>query len=151
MKRVLKQVPLIPYPGLLNYAVKYLYFLILGTIIVASIELSSCKNTLTPGISNIVFPDTGSVHYPLVQQLFNYSCNYSGCHDHADQAGGLDLSYYDSWITDPGVIIPGDTAHSTLVLYIEGTYYHDPSLVSVLTPNQIEGLKRWIEEGAPPD
>jgi Planctomycete cytochrome C len=120
------------------------------SIAVLSILLSSCKNTMTPGLDQVTFPNTGQVSYGTVQQLFSVGCNYVGCHNHEDQAGGLDLTYYDSWLTDPhgSIIISKDTTGSRLVQYIEGKAYHDPALPSALTPNQIQGLKRWIMQGA---
>lgn len=129
---------------------------IIGLLVVAftftfSILLSSCKNTMTPGLDQVVFPDTGHVSYGTVQQLFNVGCIYSGCHNQSDQAGGLDLTYYNSWITDAGVIIPRDTTSSKLIQYVEGRSIHDPDLLTTLTPNQIKGLKRWIMQGAGPD
>lgn len=121
-------------------------------LIAISIPFSSCKNTMTPGIDQVVFPATGTVSYGTVQQLFNVGCQSSGCHNSTDKGGGLDLSYYDSWLTDshPDIIIAKDTTSSRLVLYMEGHFYHDPSLPSVLTPNQIQGVKRWIMQGAGP-
>ncbi len=70
-----------------------------------SLALSACKNTLTPGIDQIVFPTSGTVSYKTyVQPLFNVACNYSGCHDAADAEGGLDLTSYISmryFLSDP--------------------------------------------------
>ncbi len=126
---------------------------IIGLLVVAftvtfCISISSCKNTMTPGLDQVVFPDTGHISYVMVQQLFNVGCIYSGCHNQTDQAGGLDLTYYDSWLKDAGVIIPRDTTSSKLIQYVEGRYYHEPDLLTALTPNQIMGLKRWIMQGA---
>lgn len=112
--------------------------------------LSSCKNTLTPGIDQVVFPDTGTVSYQkYVQPLFNLACLNSGCHDGGPTSNNLILTDYISATTSaPGVIIPKDTTSSLLIQYVEGRYPHDPLLVAVLTPNQIQGLKKWILQGA---
>lgn len=64
--------------------------------------------------------------------------------------GNLNLTSWISTTTSvPGLIIAGDTTHSTFVQWIEGKYSHDDSpLLSILTPNQVQGLKIWIKEGA---
>ncbi len=126
------------------------YFKIAGIIILIVFAISSCKNALSPTAPQIVFPTTGTVHYTLVQELFTIACDGYGCHNSSDNAGNLDLSGYGTWITDPGVIIPGDTTHSVMVQIIEGKLSHAPGpLISIiLTPNQIQGLKTWIEQGA---
>ncbi len=119
-------------------------------IIALSIPFTSCKNTMTPGIDQVVFPATGAVSYGTVQQLFNVACLSSGCHNQTDDAGGLYLTYYDSWLNDPhaGVIIPKDTTTGIMIQYLDGQGVHDPPLPLVLTPNQIQGIKRWIMQGA---
>ncbi len=123
---------------------------ILASAAAITIQLSSCKNTMTPGIDQVVFPATGHVSYGTVQQLFNVACLGSGCHNSQDKAGTLDLSYYDSWVNDThgDVVIANDTTSSRLVLYIEGRFFHDPPLPAVLNPNQVQGIKRWIMQGA---
>ena len=128
---------------------KFSAIVILSTAILAFV-LSSCKNTLTPGTSQIVFPASGVSYNKQVQPLFNVECNYSGCHDAADAAGGLDLTSYISMIaSSPSPVITGDTTHSILIEWVESKIGpHDPPFVSILTPNQIQGLKTWVLEGA---
>jgi hypothetical protein len=106
---------------------------------------------LTPGINQIVFPDTGTVSYNrYVQPLFNIACNYSGCHDAADQAGGLDLTSYIAMISSsPSPIISRDTTNSILIQRVEGKGpIMPPDPYPKLNKNQIDGLKRWVMQGA---
>lgn len=117
--------------------------------IILSLNWSACKNTMTPGVGQIVFPTSGVVSYnKYVQPLFNIACNYSGCHDAADAAGGLTLTDWISLKSAPGVVFPNDTTSGTLIQTIEGKLPHDPVLPGYLTPNQIQGLKAWIMQGA---
>ncbi len=140
---------LIPITGLLNFYMKKVFVISVASIAFLSLALSSCKNTLTPGIDQIVFPTSGVVSYEkYVQPLFNIACNYSGCHDAADAAGGLDLTDWITLTSTPGVVFKNDTTSGTLVQSIEGKLQHDPFLPGYLTPNQIQGLKAWVIQGA---
>ena len=99
----------------------------------------------------IVFPASGVSYSKQVQPLFNAACNYSGCHNAANVAGGLNLSSWNSIIHfTPPVVLPQDSAHSMLILRIEGKLpsIMPPTGLATLNQNQIQGLKTWIMEGA---
>jgi hypothetical protein len=115
-----------------------------------SVALSSCKNTMTPGLDQVVFPDTGTVNYNnYVQRLFNVACNYSGCHDAADQEGGLDLTNYFSMINSiPSPVIPRDSTSSILIERVKGLLQPQMPPNGPLNSNQIHGLARWVQQGA---
>jgi hypothetical protein len=100
--------------------------------------------------SEIVFPASGISYNRTVQPLFNLACNSSGCHEAATAAGGLDLStYYGTRYSKSGVVIPYDTVSSRLIWSIEGRLGTQPMPPGgVLTTNQIQGLRKWIMEGA---
>ena len=119
-------------------------------ILFFTILVSSCKNTMTPGLNQIVFPNTGTVSYNrYVQPLFNVACNYYGCHDAADQAGGLDLTNYFSMInSSPSPIVPHDSTSSLIVEHVKGTLPPIMPLNGSLNSNQIHGLARWVQQGA---
>jgi hypothetical protein len=114
-----------------------------------------CKNSLTSSdLNNIVFP--AKVSYSgQVDPLFIEGCAFSGCHDAttAAQQGigypALD-SYYDARESDPLIWIGGDTLRSHLVWGIEGKngVARMPLNRPPLDTNQINGLKRWILQGA---
>ncbi len=113
--------------------------------------LSSCKDTSNPSspIGNIVFPATNISYEKQVQPLFNIGCATTSCHDNESQKGNLDLSSYGLWKLDPGVIIDGDTTNSRFIWCIEGRAGSPPMPPArPLVQNQIQGLKRWIFEGA---
>ena len=143
---------LIPDERLLNLCMKFLPLLVIVSVTVLSLALPACKNTLSSstGQTDIVFPDSNISYIRYVQPLFNLKCNFSGCHDDGTQAGGLSLTNYFSAISVPGVIVPKDTAHSILVQRITGAIQPmmPPPPSSPLTQNQIQGLKKWIAEGA---
>ncbi|MDE3058370.1 MAG: hypothetical protein KGJ59_10485 [Bacteroidota bacterium] len=111
----------------------------------------SCKNNSNPvrNLNDIIFPDTGISYERQVQPLFNIGCAINGCHDATTMAKNLDLSSYGAWINDYGVIIPKDTTNSRLVWSIEGKNNAVPMPpYKALSLNQVNGLKRWIFEGA---
>ncbi|HUI30703.1 MAG TPA: hypothetical protein VLX91_10835 [Candidatus Acidoferrales bacterium] len=117
-----------------------------------AIALSSCKNTVNTPIGDIVFPASNVSYSVHVQPLFNVGC--ISCHNdgiNGPAEGGLNLTNYISATTSvSGLILTnGDTTHSVFVQWIEGKYIHDDTpFLSVLTLNQIQGLKTWVKEGA---
>ncbi len=140
---------LIPNGWILNYAMKYLYILAVGSIVALTVVFSSCKNVLGPsGQADIVFPASNVSYTKQVLPLFSLDCAYSGCHDDQTAAGNLDLTTYNGLISATGVVIAQDTVHSILVQVIEGKgYIMPPPPAPLLNNNQIQGLKTWIMEG----
>jgi hypothetical protein len=64
--------------------------------------------------------------------------------------GGVDLS---SWagVTNPNILVVGNSETSILVWTVErraGFAPMPPTPLLPLTPDQIRGLKTWIDEGA---
>ncbi len=113
----------------------------------------NCKDSITDNGANIVFPDSGVSYGRHVEPLFLSACAIPGCHTAADKdnSGGLSLETYQEATSVPLVIIPRDTVNSRLVWSLEGKN-NTPRMPPVgrpgLTTNQINGLKRWILEGA---
>jgi len=114
--------------------------------------VGGCKDENGPGSpSNVVFPSSGVSYGRHVQPLFNQACNFGGCHDGTSQQTALNLTSYSGTVFSlPGVVIPGDTVHSTLVLSVEGKVgtIRMPPSGNGLTDNQIKGIRTWIAEGA---
>jgi hypothetical protein len=117
----------------------------------------SCKDAITGGRSNVVFPDSGVSYGRQVEPLFLQSCAYSGCHG-ADtfEANGFSLDSYANATYKPGIIIPCrrnqacNPENSILVQSIEGIngLQRMPTQGTPLNQNQINGIKTWIREGA---
>ncbi len=134
---------------------KYSIFIIalnLVFIFLISIILTSCKNTLSSS-TEIVFPASNVSYSKQVQLLFYQKCNFSGCHDDAAAANGAVVSfttYTNTVFSVPGMVVPGNSKQSLLVEWVNGTFQPimPPPPSSQLTPNQIQGLKTWIDEGA---
>jgi hypothetical protein len=113
----------------------------------------SCKDEGTnSGTSDIVFPDSNVSYGRQVQPLFDRGCAFSGCHgpDTFDERG-YSLDSYQNAISRAGVIIPYNPNGSLLIQAVEGRAPNSrrmPPNSEPLTPNQINGLRRWITEGA---
>lgn len=124
----------------------------MAIILLALGAFESCKDTITgDGDINVVFPDSNVRYLAHVQTLFDQGCAFSGCHASDDPADGLILeTYQDALSSKIGVIIPGDTAGSRLIWRVEGTHgvRRMPLDRTPLNQNQIDGLRRWILEGA---
>jgi len=114
----------------------------------------SCKDTTTSqNVSDIVFPSSGVSYGKHVEPLFYRGCAFAYCHGQGSGAGGLNLeSYQDLMNATPSVVYAKDTTNSSLVWNIEGTrgvqQRMPPPPLNSLNANQINGLKKWILEGA---
>ena len=123
------------------------YLLVLGTFIL--IIIAGCDDTAT-GIDNTIIPYSNVSFAKYIEPVFQAKCANSGCHDPETAAGGYDLS---SWvgITNPRLIVKGDTSNSPLVWAIKrlpSVSGMPPYGYPALTANQIYGIDAWIEEGA---
>ncbi|MEX2115499.1 MAG: hypothetical protein WEB37_01320 [Bacteroidota bacterium] len=115
---------------------------------VFSLTVLSCKDE-SPTQGSIVFPSSGISFGQHVQPLFVQRCT-SGCHGTPD---ALDLTppmYTNLMSYQPQLVILGQGDNSLLVQLLEGrTLPEMPPAGARLTDNQINGIKTWINEGAP--
>ncbi|MDP2208106.1 MAG: c-type cytochrome domain-containing protein [Bacteroidota bacterium] len=131
----------------MNKLVALLIIIISGIVI-----FPSCKDETTDDC-NIVFPDTATVRYLIhVQPLFDCSCAFVGCHG-ADtkETRGFSLDDYDNFMTGAPkqVIYRGNPDASPLILRVEGKLgARMPPDRPPLNQNQINGMRRWIANGA---
>ena len=130
----------------MNFAV---LFLLLGGFFL----ILSCKDDTTgSGTKDIIFPDSNVSYGRHVQPLFDRGCAFYGCHG-ADtfEERGYSLDSYQNSRNRAGIIIPYDPNASLLIQAVEGrapNVRRMPPNTDPLTPNQINGLRRWIIEGA---
>ncbi len=114
--------------------------------------LWSCKDDVTgSGTIDIVFPDSNISYGKQVQPLFDRGCAFTGCHGpdtFTDR--GFSFDSYQNARSRPGIIVPFDPEGSLLILKIEGRApgARMPLDRDPLTANQINGLRKWISEGA---
>lgn len=120
-------------------------------LIPSSIIFVSCDDTLTIDDIDKEFIPLINVSYSKnLYKIFNVKCNNSGCHNDESRAGGVSLTTWSN-ITDPNIVVKGDTATSKLVWSIDklpGAKWMPPNNYPQLTLEQRRGIKTWIQEGA---
>lgn len=107
----------------------------------------SCSTSITSP-SEIIFPDSNVSYRNHVQPLFNLTCATAGCHDNSSRAGALALTSYNELMSATGVVIPKNPESSKLIQVFDGRKYHPQAGINQVNGNQIQGLKKWIMEGA---
>ncbi len=125
--------------------------LLVGIALTALASLYSCKDNLTgAGPFDIVFPDSNISYNSLIQPLFDKGCALAGgCHAGDEPAADLGLESYQRLTDRVGIVVPGLPDESLLQLRIEGRIEpRMPLFRPALTDNQIQGIRRWILEGA---
>ena len=126
------------------------------TIIALASWLSwSCKEDTTQTETNvIVFPDSNVSYLRHVQPYFDRGCGgqSSQCHgaETFDQHGGFSLDSYEDATHRIDIIVPGAPEASLLVKRMEGSAQPKMPPPNFPPPNsnQLNGIKRWIKEGA---
>ncbi|MGB2867161.1 MAG: c-type cytochrome domain-containing protein [Bacteroidota bacterium] len=113
----------------------------------------SCQDNVTgPGPSDVVFPDSAVSYSQHVEVLFQQSCVSVGCHGGSNPGGNLNLerpSYRSLRDHQPQLIISGDGANSLLIERLDGRVQPQmPLRMQPLTQNQINGIKKWVNNGA---
>lgn len=129
-----------------------LSLLALGLVVLLA---GSCEDSVTGGGggNDIVFPDTGVVSYSAhVQPLFNLKCAFSGCHGRDTYpVYGWDLTEWGRFaLSGQNIVVAGDPDLSRLNASIEGRTpgKEMPRGNYPLPQNQIQGLRRWVLQGA---
>ncbi len=122
-------------------------------LMAAAFLAGSCKDKITdPNANPIVFPSSNVSYSKQVDPLFQQRCALSGCHVGSSAQAGLDLqtpSYNNLIDHQPRLVNPGASSNSLLVQRITGQIAPQmPYLSQPLNSNQIDGIKKWIDEGA---
>lgn len=123
---------------------KHTFILFLMIII-----FNGCETTTTTGDANIIFPSENIDYIQHVQPFLKYNCGYSGCHSSFTKAAGLSVDDYFSVMSYMGLVIPLQPDASTLVQILENKLPHSVFFYrGNITQNQIQGIRKWIGEGA---
>ncbi len=121
--------------------------LVSGALLVLLVIGFGCDSTTDPD-KEIVFPASNVSYSQSVQPFFNVRCATYGCHDDQTQAGRLSLTSYVNLTTRPGIVIPGSSTSSLLIQRIDGRIPHPINVPIIVNQNQLDGIKKWIDEGA---
>lgn len=122
------------------------------TVLLGMMSLS-CKDEITGDNANpIVFPDANVSYSKHVDPLFQQKCALAGCHAGSSAQAGLNLfqpSYSQLINHQPRLVVSGASNNSLLVQRIDGRIPPQmPFGREPLNSNQINGIKKWIDEGA---
>lgn len=129
---------------------------------------ASCADFTSNENANAGLPDVLIAHPSLatdLQPVFTARCAIGGCHTVAENRIGLILATgytYNSTVNVPSVlgapllrVKPGDHANSFLWLAIQADSLLHPNVPQMplaaqpLTPNMIQNIANWIDDGAP--
>jgi len=120
------------------------------TFIFILFVLLSCDDSLTvEDVDKKIIPSSNVSFAQHLYPVFQVKC--IRCHNATDPDGNLDLTTYASATSDLNVVFPGEASLSRLYWAISGTSGIEPMPpigYPVLTKNQIDGIKIWINEGA---
>jgi len=122
--------------------------LVFATIIL----FAGCKDSInTSEIDSLFIPSVNVSYNQHIQPVFTAKCNYSGCHNSEDAAGGLMLTSWATTTSNVSVVFPGEPENSILVWAVRGEAgsRNMPPVGSYpLTQSQIQGIEVWVAEGA---
>lgn len=131
-------------------------FLALLTLLWGIAAYTGCKDDVITGPdgspSDVVFPDSLVSYRDHVQVLFNQTCAIATCHEGSTPAGDLNLTSYTNTmfgVNGAPIVFVGNPDASPLVMRIQGTAgVRMPLNRNPLNQNQINGIRKWIQEGA---
>lgn len=134
---------------------KYSFFILL-LLLTPFFFLNGCINNVEDISSNLNI-NPGEISYSEhIQPIFSNSCGGSDCHIPNSQ-NGVNLSSYTAVINSVGisygksVVVPGNADESPLIDKIEPSPQFGvrmPSNGNYLTPDEINRIKAWINNGA---
>ncbi len=127
-------------------------FLVLITLIL--IVTIACDNSTPAQFDvNVIFPtDANPSFNKHVRPFITQKCSYTGCHSEFSAAGGRRITDYFTYFetANIGLIINGNSKSSLLFQVVSGSNPHLSNYrIKAPTQNQIDGIKRWIDNGAP--
>ena len=130
-----------------------LLFILLPLLSLPVALTNSCKDSsVEPDqLINIVFPDSNVSYSQHVEPLFQQGCAFSSCHGTASQAGlNLESPSYNKLMNhQPRLVVATEGNNSLLVQRLDGRVQPQMPLGRTpLSQNQIDGIKKWINEGA---
>lgn len=133
---------------------KFFYIVIILSFFLFLRLVVGCGTQVIGPDTKIVFPDSLISYINNVEPFMRVKCSYIGCHCEPPNNGynASNMSnYFSLFNTDNlGLIISGNPNGSRLIQILDGrlphTYYLFPQ--GYITQNQLNGMKRWIQEGA---
>jgi len=130
---------------------KIYYIVIIISFILFLKLIVGCGTQVLGPNSNIVFPDSLISYISNVEPFMRVKCAYSGCHcDPPYNSASTMTNYFSLFNTDNlGLVVAGKPDYSVLIQILEEKLPHNPYFQKgYITQNHINGMRKWIEEGA---
>lgn len=124
-------------------------FLIIAIFTFICCLFISCTNSVNSG-DQIFIPDTNISFQNHILPVLRRTCGLSYCHGEISPMGNVQITDYVTLMNsyNGALVIPYNPNGSVLVQIIEYKLPHNPFLQWNLTSNQINGIRKWILEGA---
>lgn len=115
--------------------------------------MQGAKNTICDTTHDSIIPSDKLCFNQDILPILLSNCAISGCHDAITHQENMNLSTYSSLMSINGMVIPNNPNNSKLIQTISpgAEELMPPSPMAPLSQNQIDLLKRWINEGATND
>ncbi|OGU18163.1 MAG: hypothetical protein A2X61_02285 [Ignavibacteria bacterium GWB2_35_12] len=130
---------------------KLLYIVIILSFVFFLKLIVGCGTEVIGPNTNIIFPDSLVSYISNVEPFMRVKCAYSGCHsDPPYNSASTMTNYFSLFSTDNlGLVIAKKPDNSVLIQILDGRLPHNPYFQEgYITQNQINGMRKWIEEGA---
>lgn len=124
-------------------------FAIFFFVIVSCNFLNSCGETINSN-SQVVFPDSNVSFQNHVLPVLKRTCGLSYCHGEISPMGNVQIIDYFTLMNsyNGALVIPYNPNGSVLIQIIEYKLPHNPFLQWNLNANHVNGIRKWILEGA---
>jgi hypothetical protein len=126
---------------------------ILAIISIATFTIFVGCNSPINSSSDLRFPEEDEVSFSEhVRPFMQVTCATASCHDDFTQAGGRRMTEHFTYFTasNIGLVVRENPDASLLIQILEGKNYHLYNYGRELpTENQQQGMRRWVENGAP--
>lgn len=123
--------------------------LLFVSLLLTSVVMLTCKDKLPSqdDANNITLPDSNLSFSKDIERLFSARC--LSCHAGASQPDLSPPSYSSLMNYQPQLVVSGQGSNSLLIQLLDGRAQPEmPPSGARLTQNQIDGIRRWIDEGA---
>lgn len=108
---------------------------------------AACTNSTVTESQEIVFPESNVSYRNHVDPFLTLACGQ--CHGTINPAGDIVLTTYDGLLfSRPNLVVPGKPDESLLIQVLELVLNHPVGNLAGIPPNQVNGMRTWVEEGA---
>ena len=132
---------------------KIYYIVIILSFILFLKLIVGCGTKVIGPNTPIIFPDSLISYINNVEPFMKVKCANIGCHceppNNAYNASNMS-NYFSLFSTDNlGLVIAGKPDNSVIIQILDGRLPHNPYFqAGYITQNHINGMRKWIEEGA---